>query len=522
MAIKGTTKIQLFDARTGELTDEIVKENMVTNAVPNILNPALQMFMAEGTDICVAGFLRRCSPIGKQLFGGILVFSEPLEEDVNNIIPSVQARNSIIGYAGQFSSVVGNTMKGTYNATESIELDNGFTHVWDFSTDQANGEIAAVALTSAMGGDCGWNATERSANRGNFLIPITSKDFTTESKDISTVTFFNSEYTIIKDTIFSDEDYRYQNALVTNGKYAMLLGLKHNDDDSTLSIKYVVKNLSNDITLNQRISNEYFDTYNIGKTVEGEWSSSVIGVSYKPGLTRTQVRDNVCKCCFRSTDSPIGGNAPTLTFVDFVLNDDGTVTIKDPVSVTINADAILTVVAAEADDFTDTAYQRSLAEAGYAYYTDEYAYLQTERYNGGGTGSYFVRVSLSNPTDIKIFKKPNGSTKTFTIGVFQGEFILTDKTNVYRTSDFITYYKVDGFVQDASYQYVYRDHSFTPMKAPYIGIHTEQVQAAYNHSTYGVLPCLITPYLATINNLDSVVAKTSSKTMKITYTIQNV
>ena len=36
MALKGHAKIQLFDAKTGELTDEVENDNLVTNAVKDV------------------------------------------------------------------------------------------------------------------------------------------------------------------------------------------------------------------------------------------------------------------------------------------------------------------------------------------------------------------------------------------------------------------------------------------------------------------------------------------------------
>ena len=41
MALKGSAKIQLFDARTGKLERTIESNNIITNAVTNILNGAL-------------------------------------------------------------------------------------------------------------------------------------------------------------------------------------------------------------------------------------------------------------------------------------------------------------------------------------------------------------------------------------------------------------------------------------------------------------------------------------------------
>ena len=517
MAIKGTTKIQLFDAETGELTDEIVKENMVTNAVPNILNPALQMVL--GDNVGLMNFLNYCSPIGKTLFGGILIFSEPLEENVDNIIPSVKDRNNIVGYAGQFSSVTGNNMKGSYNSNESTELENGFTHVWDFSTDQANGDIAAVALTSAMGGDSGWNATSNNAGRGNFIIPLSNKDFTQESKTSGDIDWFDGFNSIFSNVKYHDSNYK-QYSLVTNGKYAMLVGTYNNSGN--ISVKYTVKKVATDITLNQYITNNDFSEDKGGVVTTGVWNSSVLSTSFTANYTRVQVKDNVVKYCFSNTDNLYLSNSSCiLTFVDFVLNEDGTVTIKDPVSVTINNSDIITVISAEVKSVDR---QRISLEAGYAYFDDDYVYLSTQLYNNYGIDTHFVRVSISNPTDIKLFVKPNGSTGTFSFGFFKGDIVLLDiKSKIfYRTSDFINYYVLDGVVSSPNYGYKVQDFNLTPMKPPYVGVLVNQIVNTTSSTGLTVKPCLIAPYLGTINNLDSVVTKTSSKTMKITYTIQNV
>lgn len=518
MAIKGTTKIQLFDAVTGELTDEVVSENMVTNAVPNIVNPALQMFL--GANVGLYNFLYYCSPIGKTLFGGILIFSEPLEESVDNIIPSVRDRNNIVGYAGQFAGVTGNNMKGSYNATESVELENGFTHVWDFSTEQANGEISAVALTSAMGGDSGWDATESNAGRGNFIIPLSNNDFTQESKVFGDLDWFDGFSSIINGVKYDSSDsYRYQNSLVTNGKYAMLVGTYNNSDK--ISVKYTVKNLTNDITLNQSISNNKFLNQKDAIVTTGVWDSSVLTTTFNSSLTRVQVRDNVVKYCFRDRDNINGASSSsTLTFVDFVLNADGAVTIKEPVSVTIRNNDIIAVLKAAGESITN---QYVITEAGYAYFDDTYAYLQTRIYNSYGTNKYFIRVALSNQSDIKLFTKPNNSTSTGSIGFFQGEVILQFDNKYYRTSDFVKYCVLDGFVANpGQHYYSIEDFSFTPMKLPYVGIEAHKIKATNSTDAVTVKPCLVSPYLATINNLDRSVSKTSSKTMKITYTIQNI
>lgn len=528
MAIKGKAKIQLFDAKTGKLKQEVVKENMITNAVPNILNPAMQMRMGFSLDSYkitdyTSCFLKRCSPIGKQLFGGILVFSEPLEEDVNNIIPSIQARNSIIGYAGQYESNIGNEFKGSYNANESVELENGFTHVWDFATDQANGEINALALTSAMGGDCGWH--NKVPVRGNFIIPVsTNKDFTASDKTASTITLFSAESTIFNGTKFKEAtDFNRQSIVVTNGKYAMLLGTDW-IDDKNVAIKYVAKNLSNDINLNQVIDNSLFDVYKLGVVDEGVWYSDTMGVNFKSTYVRVQVKNNTARYIFTDSDNLYGEvETKTITFVDFTLSESGSVTVSSPRSITFNNVDIRTVIGgALSPGDADMSDQFSYILPGYAWYDDDYAYIQTKVHDNYGTNKFFIRVSMSNTTDIELLNKPDNGTQEFYIGYFQGEYILSDKTNIWRTSDFIKYYKLDTCLTPANYPYALQEYQFIPMKLPYIGLQNRTFMNPTASYACNVVPCLIAPYLATINNLEKPLIKTSLLTMKITYTIQNV
>lgn len=149
MALKGHTKIQLFDAKTGELVQETNDDNMVTNAVSRLINPPLDFLVG---DVSLNTVLSKTLPIQTTAMSGVMVFKNKIEEDPNHIL----AGNSdvSIGHAGSAYSGT-NTKRGTYNANESKALSNGYRHVWDFGTDRANGDISCVCLTSKIGGDTG-------------------------------------------------------------------------------------------------------------------------------------------------------------------------------------------------------------------------------------------------------------------------------------------------------------------------------------------------------------------------------
>lgn len=150
MALKGHTKIQLFDAKTGELVQETNDDNMVTNAISRLINPPLDFLVGSGINLNTV--LSKTLPIQTTGMAGVMVFSNKIEENANHVL----ADNSdvSIGHAGSAYSGT-NTKRGTYNANESKALSNGYRHVWDFSTDRANGDISCVCLTSKIGGDTG-------------------------------------------------------------------------------------------------------------------------------------------------------------------------------------------------------------------------------------------------------------------------------------------------------------------------------------------------------------------------------
>ncbi len=138
--IKGHTKIQLFNARSGKLEHQIEDDNLVTNALKYAMN-----IEAAGNQALDSWIF----PIATKALGGLLMFDQTLEEDVENIYLPHDAH--IVGYANT-STNTNNIRRGSYNAAESGPTDNGYVSTWDFGTSQANGVIRSVARTSVNAG----------------------------------------------------------------------------------------------------------------------------------------------------------------------------------------------------------------------------------------------------------------------------------------------------------------------------------------------------------------------------------
>ena len=165
--LKGIATIQLFDAKTGELQQEVKEENMITNAVEECLN--LPDYVAAGLDIDEERSHRLVSyrnPIANNFFNGVLIYRDKIEENPDKVMPPFD--NPEIGHAGDLTSVVLDH-QGTYNTVESGEIENGIRRVWDFATDRANGKISCVCLTSRAGGTLGeWRQQAYRMGGNNF------------------------------------------------------------------------------------------------------------------------------------------------------------------------------------------------------------------------------------------------------------------------------------------------------------------------------------------------------------------
>lgn len=142
--LKGHTKIILADELTGKITDVIESDNMVTDAVHDVLN---QNFGGFST-------FSNLMPL-KNLFNGVLLFQERITESASNYLIPSELDNPMIGNAGPTPHATGSIYRGNPNGGESTETTNSVKFVWDWATNQANGRINCVALCPGVMGDIG-------------------------------------------------------------------------------------------------------------------------------------------------------------------------------------------------------------------------------------------------------------------------------------------------------------------------------------------------------------------------------
>lgn len=161
MNLKGRATIQIRDAETGVIKAEITDDNLVTNAVNNVLNGALNCFMTTSRNGLQyrpdwSKALMLSEGFAKDLFGGVLIFNSEITEEASHIIPTAAEMNSFIGCGCQDASLTGDKFRGSINRQETVIGNDFCKFVWDFSTAQANGDIASICLTSNVGGAVGF------------------------------------------------------------------------------------------------------------------------------------------------------------------------------------------------------------------------------------------------------------------------------------------------------------------------------------------------------------------------------
>ena len=144
MGIKGKTTFELTDVNTGAV-EIIEEENMITNGLQDFLT-TYGMF---GSNLLKS---LGSSQLWTSLVGGLFLFDSRLDEDVNNTF--MPAGVKMIGCGSKDvanSGIV--TELGSYNSSESgVQEDGSIKVVYDFSTAQANGTISCACLTSGIGG----------------------------------------------------------------------------------------------------------------------------------------------------------------------------------------------------------------------------------------------------------------------------------------------------------------------------------------------------------------------------------
>lgn len=146
--VHGQTKIELYNPNT-KVKNVVRSENTFQGSVIAMgtrnLGAGNASYMTNGEV--------RANPIWHEVVGGIMLFRDTIQEG-KHYMP---AGNRMIGNGAVDVLNSGNPNElGSWNATESSSGVSSLTMVYDFATQQANGNISCVCLTSRTGGNAGY------------------------------------------------------------------------------------------------------------------------------------------------------------------------------------------------------------------------------------------------------------------------------------------------------------------------------------------------------------------------------
>ncbi len=461
--MKGITEIEMTDVKTGQI-EKYRQTNLVTNAIADFFSHNINgmLFTINGNPNDLNGNMLPLCPNG---IGGILLFSDTIEEDPDKYYAS--SVNPCIGYASNDVNTTTNVMRGSMNQTESKKIDNGYRFVWDFTTSQANGTISCVALTHKFGGLAYMGNTY---NGKDFVWVMRSRNG--ESSAEARTAYINTVEVDFENNFLWTIGINKDNEVIIQKLRVSFTSIGLNDTmiGSNYDVLFEIKLKPALFVMGNPDRNEgYYDFFD-GKDGYwyGFWAESNISGSA-----------NIKKIKINKSDY-------SFTEDTMLINDAEIQAVGYHSQYNDNPQRIV----------------RSVLQNGFLYMV---SYDKTKVY----------KINIDNPADVK--EIPLGFTSKYTCNddyYRSGSMYLANIGDWIVGSDFLIDSE-DGVFRKANN--VPWTYTSTPLfrYGPYLFSF-----GGYNANATRQNLFLATPYLATINNLETSVIKTADKTMKITYTIQ--
>ena len=129
--LKGYAQLDLL--RDGKVVHREEHKNTITPWMSNAINKGNLNFNISPEKIV---------PL-KQWFAGCLL----TDKDNDPTLSMIAQNSTVIAQASTDAYTGTNLRRGSYNTNESGDVPGGFRYVWDWRTDQGNGEIKSVCLT---------------------------------------------------------------------------------------------------------------------------------------------------------------------------------------------------------------------------------------------------------------------------------------------------------------------------------------------------------------------------------------
>lgn len=455
MILKGKTSIELTDVNTGEVALK-EEENMLTNALSYLYNyNPMGAYSSFSNTNSIVDFNSEFIPVCPNTLGGIFLFSEPLEEAEEFIL--LDSTQLPMAYASNGSNPYEDYKRGSMNLNESMAITNGYKLVWDFSTSQGNGTISALSLTNKYGGAAVYG---NEYEDGTSVLPI-KRDSITELE--------------------LWERYLFLCAVELDGENEILYSIYFTTEGIHI---YKVRIPIHSIALGESLDGVHYELLEEEIIVPSSFAFSSYSYSLYGDFC-----DGKDGYWYGFANS---GNATGSASVAWIKIS------KEDYSFT-EGTWTLTNVCLEQCGRLETRYYyrniRSCIRNGYWYVVSNNL-------------SNIYKINLNNITDITMI--PLGITiSQYGMGDSIVTYVLmTVIQDIIMGLEFM-------ILEDDTVVLTKGDTKFTYMSTP--ALQWKQYLFTWTMSYRSIF--LLTPYLATINNLSSAVVKTADKTMKITYTL---
>ena len=463
--MKGTTKIELFDASSNEVVKTIESSNMITNAYRDMVQPIFPSpFNIYSTTTNIL-----------QLFGGLLLFNKNLDEDADNYYPPDDAL--MVGHGGEITYSGSDLSLGSYNNSESgLQEDGSYKFVWDFNANQANGEIASICLTSQKGGIIGWGS-DTELESGIYR----------ENNNRAKNAFLIAE---------PDNGYSYAKYIDLEEGYATLLSYN---------------------SLSQIATNKVIKFYKAGLYVKKVSPFNTVNNYIACGKNNTSIEEKTINLTEYLDD--IGGYNGIACEGKYMYLMSSNINYGDWYSGEVKKMLRIDLTSFECsvisiENTTENTLLLGGTDKGIA---NNYFFLTT--YDG-----YVYAINIYDSADTHIVKKSDGSDfkagGVVIYGNYEDRIVMRANTNNYEqayfvsTKDFIAR-KTGGL----AYTFVHNGYSYASSQGGMIEVkNSNRVMKAYRNynNTLFYYPENI---LMTINNLEEPVTKTSAQSMKVTYVL---
>lgn len=471
MGLKGSAVIELTNVKTGE-TERYEEHNLVTKALEYLHTPIGQL--KAPCDLADLG----TEPAYSANLGGIVLWDSVIEE--NDTIVTKPHGVNMVGCAvcGQ-TNTTSSPCRGSFNESES-KLTTGSSErsmkfVYDFATNQANGTINSISLSSVQGGWNGFGGDSGCVDScqyysGGYLYRM--------GKCLSTpywlVASMQSPTRLI--CIDDEKDVFYQLNSVTTTKVNIYKRKANFHQKSLLSNMYRVHDLVETISVTLPVTLSGVNTYTHNYVPEE--NALYIAVS------------------------PSGSS--------------------------VSASGTFFVIKVDMSDYTAVVYTMTNKLSTSMYFYDYYVkcYKDHLYYTYSDLG-YVRNFSLADSAYSSIyllgFKKRSSSMLCIMNG-----YLYLEGTKTLSSTSYYRYLMIDlenetvqvtGYTDFENYSSSY--WAPTPFKGnPLLYYFFASFSSSDNKAVAYLW--VDNNYLATINNLSRTIEKTSDKTMKITYTIQEV